>query len=220
MAFFGHFGQKSLFLAIFPIFCPVATGLFFPILAKKGQNPQIRLKVPIRESSTRGVLHQPLAPGPCPGISREGQNGGSETPQGGLADFPEIGFPGSPPRSGDRAPARGVDVKPRPPGWSSRLRSPGAGPGTPRGSPEPPLGQGPGSWDPGSRTPDPDPVPDGVSRTPGGPEGLPGPSRGGCFTSTPRAGALRLGAAGYPGTGWGGRPLPPLGVSGPGLPGG
>jgi len=37
MAVFGHFWQKSLFLAIFQLFSPVATGLFSPNLAKNGQ---------------------------------------------------------------------------------------------------------------------------------------------------------------------------------------
>jgi len=142
MAIFGHFSQKSLFLAIFPIFCPVATGLFFSNLAKNGQNPQMGLKVPDREIPRGGFYINPSRRGPVPGF-RGVQKMGDFGPRRGLADFPGSGIPGLPAPAGDRAPPRGVDVKPRTRGRLSRLRSPGAGPGTPRGSPEPSPGARP-----------------------------------------------------------------------------
>jgi len=76
----------------------------------------------------RGVLHQPLAPGPCPGflgVFWSGARGGPGRPKMGLnGENPRFrGFWGTGPRrgsqtgpAGDRAPARGVDVKPPTPG--------------------------------------------------------------------------------------------------------
>jgi len=63
--FFGLFGQKWLFLAIFAIFCPVATGLKTPDLAKIGQNLQKGLKVPIRETGRGGFYINPSRRGPA-----------------------------------------------------------------------------------------------------------------------------------------------------------
>jgi len=98
-----------------------------------------------------GVLHQPLAPGPCT------QGGGLSGPSswGGVGQGPP-GRPTGPAgprrdfraRAGDRAPPRGVDVKATPAG--SRF----PGPGAPRGSPA--LAGGSSRIpDPGSRIPDP-----------------------------------------------------------------
>jgi len=127
------------------------------------------------------------------------------------------GSPGTPvpgPRSGDRAPPRGVDVKPS-------LQGP------PQGAPRAPEGPdghpGPAREDPGDprsrRAPDPEPgqlSPEGEGAShPGRPGSGPGPRtrqlREGGFTSTPRAGAL---SPGWPGSGIRGS------RRSPGLPGG
>jgi len=94
-----------------------------------------------------------------------------------------MGFSGSPgPRrglavpAGDRAPARGVDVKPPLAGPAAAGSQPPGLPGEPRS----PGSREPGPWD----LPE---APPGPSQGPGSP-GAP-PDRG-CFTSTPRGGAL------------------------------
>jgi len=108
--------------------------------------------------------------------------------------------PGVPGASGDRAPPRGVDVKPL---RRRGLPGPWEGPDRSRTGPE--------AW-PGSRIPDPripgfprsPPRGAGEARIPGPevPE-VPDPGDGvpalGGFTSTPRAGALRLRRPGEPG---------------------
>jgi len=113
------------------------------------------------------------------GVPRLGGISGSPGTRGG--DWYQQGSPGGPggplpAPAGDRAPARGVDVKPPPRGSPG---TPGAGPrawkalpwgaGEPPGLSGDPSGPG-GSW----RSPDPGS----------------GPLPGGCFTSTPRGGAL------------------------------
>jgi len=131
---------------------------------------------PVSDPAARGVLHQPLAAGPCTRVFRVFRGLAGEGPLGPF--FGEIaqneqfwgsgtpeGYPAS--RPGDRAPARGVDVK-----HPSRARSrPGPGPpGSPRWSGTPP---GVRNWSGG---------PSGASRGPGDP--LPGP-RGGWFYINP-----------------------------------
>jgi len=101
------------------------------------------------------------------------------------------------PRDGDRAPARGVDVKPR---TRDRL-SPGTGvprpPQAPEGPPDQVRDQDPGSREPGSSSP---PGTRRLREVPEGPLARPGPPGGGCFTSTPRGGALSPAGVRSPGT--------------------
>jgi len=118
-----------------------------------------------------------------------------------------LGAPPAP--AGDRAPPRGVDVKPpslarsRPDSGTPGLRrSPDLGSGFP--GPRAPPG-GPGGIPSGIRDPVPDvsgtwsPDPSGIGNRASEPlPGSPRPRGRGCFTSTPRAGALRPGGAGYP----------------------
>jgi len=81
------------------------------------------------------VLHQPLAAGPCGHFSRGLENGGFAPSGRGLekASWEARGPPGNretaSARTGDRAPARGVDVKPPPRG------TPGPAPGPRIGDP-------------------------------------------------------------------------------------
>jgi len=150
------------------------------------------------------VLHQPLAAGPCP------RSGGGfwKTPNPrdlGLPGRPRSGArvrrdAGSPsrPRSGDRAPARGVDVKPRPrrgPGTGSRISGgPRLVPSPPQAG-ESPLPGGPGRPQTSGRSPEPSGSRIRGSGPAGTGNGSPAPGGGprrGCFTSTPRGGALRL----------------------------
>jgi len=148
---FGDFGVSDPILAI-------PGGCFYINPSRRGPVAHFRgfWEVP-RLGGIFGSPGNPgwgLVPGRCPGRSRRAL----------------------PARAGDRAPARGVDVKPPP------RRSPGTpgtgsgtwealpwGQGSPLGLPEDPSGPG-GSW----RSPDPGS----------------GPRPGGCFTSTPRGGAL------------------------------
>jgi len=164
-AVFGQNRLKWPFLAIFPEKCPVATGL------KTGENPifgvfsQKRLEIP--------------APGDPAGAAF------TSTPRGG-APWPDFGdseacrgrrckkgFPEpqrapqtrrapawlSGPRDGDRAPPRGVDVKPPSRGWlsrdpgSRRSRKPSPEPG------EPSLARETGIPDPGIWSQDPSGAP-------------------------------------------------------------
>jgi len=89
-AIFGPFCWKWPFLATFQENPPVATGAKTPILAKKGQNPGKGVKIPDSRDlavAARGVLHQPLAPGP------RGSGGGWSGP------LPGRGWPRAPRRS-------------------------------------------------------------------------------------------------------------------------
>jgi len=95
---------------------------------------------------------------------------------------PRRGLPAT--RPGDRAPARGVDVKP-PLAQRGRIPDPGVSPGPP--GPQDPPGSGTG---PEALL--------GPSQAPGRPGDL---LRGGCFTSTPRAGALSPSREPLPGSG-------------------
>jgi len=174
MGFFAHFRH----------FRP-----FWPFLAKMASfcSPAT--------SPARGLLHQPLAAGSCtrqnrekwpdPGYPREKVIFGDFCPKSPFSGFWGLGtpewFPAS--RPGDRAPARGVDVKPPP--------AQGAGTGVPG------L-QGPGRAqisDPGLRE---------ARRALLGPSGglgtRSGPRAGGCFTSTPRGGALSPAGGPLPGS--------------------
>jgi len=160
-------------------------------MANFGHFPEKGLEIPDFRDPGRGVLHQPLAPGPRGSPERV-----PEPPpgRGGIlaSRRPLLGPPGTPgpgTTPGYRgAPARGVDVKPLP----RDRRDPGSG--APRGSPGSPPGDwGSPGW--GSGIPDPGPPGDLVPRAsgpgPGTPPGLPRPSREGGFTSTPRGGAPR-----------------------------
>jgi len=96
---FGPFCRKWPFLATFSENSPVATGLKTPNLAKFGQNLEKGLEIPDSrdlETPARGVLHQPLAPGPRG--SRRGWSGappGEGVPR--VPEEPRRGLPG--PRS-------------------------------------------------------------------------------------------------------------------------
>jgi len=130
--------------------------------------------LPIPANSPRGLLHQPLAPGPCnPEIGCFGGGPRKRAKKGTFRDFAHFrgngriwglvpGYPGRPvgrPRDGDRAPPRGVDVKPpSAAGLSRSTRAPGALPGLwdpsrgPGDSRSPFLGL-PGPWGPRPGTP-------------------------------------------------------------------
>jgi len=139
MAFFGHFWQKSLFLAIFGIFSPVATGLFWRILAKFGQILQKGLEIPDPGGPRAGVLHQPLAPGPRG--SRAGRKSGILTPPGPGGGFGPPGGPAGPSGTlGTPDPRR----EPRGPGARGWCKTPLA-----RGSGGTPGPRDRGSWSPG-----------------------------------------------------------------------
>jgi len=146
------------------------------------------------------VLHQPLAAGPCPRFRDLLKKGGFLTSRGTRAGLSgglsgTLRTPG--PRDGDRAPARGVDVKPH---TRDRL-SPGTGvprpPQAPEGPPDQVRDQDPGSREPGSSSP---PGTRRLREVPEGPLARPGPPGGGCFTSTPRGGALSPAGVRSPGT--------------------
>jgi len=176
--------------------------------------------LPDPANPARALLHQPLAPGPC---TREfgGFGGGprKRPKKGDFREFPHFrgkwpfpgpggswrpGLPGRP-QTGDRAPARGVDVKPPSPGWlGSGCRAAGA--------PWP-------VWDPETGSGD-------------LPEAPPGPSRGRCPVPDPGAGVvlhqplaagpcprpgdpLRGPEAGRPSRAPGGSPPPRTGAEGP-----
>jgi len=126
--------------------------------------------------------------GPVPGFGACSKRGVFWSPGEPGRDSPE-GSPGPcgprGPRDGDRAPARGVDVKPR---TRDRL-SPGTGvprpPQAPEGPPDQVRDQDPGSREPGSSSP---PGTRRLREAPEAPLARPGPPGGGCFTSTPPAG--------------------------------
>jgi len=103
-----------------------------------------------------GVLHQPLAPGPCTRFRRGFEERGSEPAWAGVGFRPPERPPGSPApgpqfpaREGRRAPPRGVDVK----------ATPGRARGGPSGTPESEKGPGdlPRPLGQGSGIPDPEP---------------------------------------------------------------
>jgi len=123
MALFGHFWRKSPFLAILEVFSPVATGLFFPILAKKGQNPHPGPEIPGFRGSRAGVLHQPLAEAPGargPGSETSGDPQGPGPPLGGPpGQLPGSQIPGSGSR-GPRGPLSGLPEAPAPRGRARR----------------------------------------------------------------------------------------------------
>jgi len=91
---FGPFSRKSRFSGFFSHFSPVATGLFFRKIAKNGYFwPKCRKNgflagIPQKRGfwgflalpglPARGVLHQPLAPGPRGSRRRVGPRRGSE----------------------------------------------------------------------------------------------------------------------------------------------
>jgi len=154
---------------------------FWPFLAKMGTFTRIR-------TLPQGWFYiNPSRRGPVPGILPifgSWREGSRKAPKGPFSEIsPKFGekgvpgpggprpVPGSPGRR--RAPARGVDVKP-----PSR-----AGPG--------PGSQGLGAQDQGSGPLGPGDLPgDPSGPLQGGPVRRPGTASGGCFTSTPRAGAL------------------------------
>jgi len=175
---------------------------FLPILAKKRVFSRIRDPVP------RGVLHQPLAPGP-----RGSQNGVFWAPPGKtpkkavFRDFwPKslfLGILGLPGPQGPPDPP-GTPRVPRGPGARGWCKTPLAGPAEP-GPPVPgDLLEPQDPWT-GSRDPS------GASRSPSQGAGTPPRgSRSEGFTSTPRAGAPR-----FPGGAAPGLPEPQSGASGP-----
>jgi len=81
-----------------------------PKSSKRPKSPVLRIPA----SAARGVLHQPLAAGPCTRFrDLPGEGWISGLPGGPGPGPPEgpLGPPGTPgPRDGDRAPPRGVDV--------------------------------------------------------------------------------------------------------------
>jgi len=95
-------------------------------------------------SPARGVLHQPLAPGPrgsperspgipVPGGPRQGPRGVQiPTPSQGVGNPAPAGYPRKSPFSDRGAPARGVDVKPPLPGPQKGLRDPKIPKNTPK----------------------------------------------------------------------------------------
>jgi len=178
-------------MAIFTKKAPVAAGVKSPKLPKNGQIPQKGLKSRIwaisriPDPGAGVVLHQPLAAGPCTRFRALRGRGGFWPPgRPQTRRRAPARLPG--PRDGDRAPARGVDVKP-PPRWR-----PGPRDGAPRlvrplGRGQGAAGSHPGSGDPGTR---PLRAPGGSREAPEGSPARPGRPRGGCFTSTPRGGAL------------------------------
>jgi len=91
------------------------------------------------------VLHQPLAAGPCTRNSRGSEKGVWTSRRGSGSLVPGTGARGTPP-AGNRAPPRGVDVKPL------LAAEAGRGPGTPERSPGPSRGLE-GLWDPGPQDP-------------------------------------------------------------------
>jgi len=191
--FFRHFWRKWPFLANFPENSPVATGLKSVQNPKIGVFPEKGVKTPGPGTPRGLLLHQPLAAGPCPGISR----GSGARLGGGFEKGPPEGpwrtwGPGDPsqPRTGDRAPARGVDVKPRPQDWpvpdlgARRSGKPSPGQGEPSQAWEAGI-RDPGIWSPGPSGSLGTGVPPLSASWP-----LGGRPDGGCFTSTPRGGAL------------------------------
>jgi len=98
--FFRHFWRKWPFLANFPEKAPVATGLKYRKNPKNGDFPKMGLKIRVSGTPRGLLLHQPLAAGPCPRISR---GSGACPGQGGSGKGP----PRGPCRSrGPRGPSR------------------------------------------------------------------------------------------------------------------
>jgi len=95
----------------------VRFGQKWPKSLKWGKSPHFRIPA----FSARGVLHQPLAAGPCPHFWGGPWRGGFWTSEEVPGEAPGPLGPGGV-RTGDRAPARGVDVKPLP---ARRSRDPG-----------------------------------------------------------------------------------------------
>jgi len=214
MAFFGHFRQKWLFLAIFRKSSPVATGLKPVKMPKIGHFPEKGPKVGV---PGRGFTSTPRAGAPrFPGLEK-----GPISPPGGEG-LP--GPPGGVPDGVSRDPVPAARPgEPRGPGARGWCKTPlatpsGAGPGGLGGPREPggPSPRGRPGASPGSRIPGSGPGDRSRTRGPGGalrePSRGPGaPWRGGFYINPSRRGpAVPRGPGGYP-AGNPGRGRPPWG---------
>jgi len=196
--FFGPFCQKWPFWPLFRENSPVATGLKYAGNPKNGLFSQKGLKVPGPEPR-RGVAFTSTPRGgvlsPKRGGFRGPPGGGGEMGSGARSESPRDPWGPGPGQPGDRAPARGVDVKPPsregpvPDTGVRRTRWTSPGPG------EPVPGLWPGSRDPGTWFGSPSRGP-GRALGPGRPRVPPRPARRGLFYINPS----RQGPVPVPGT--------------------